>query len=99
MGYTLIPFVDRTWRTMPTDRALLGHSYGGLFAIYALEQRPALFQRTVAASPSLEWDGRLLLTAARDRLRKLSAAVRLTSGKGVRRGSQVPLAGRRLADE
>lgn len=39
----LIPFVDRTWRTVPTDRGLLGHSPGGLFAIYALEQRPALF--------------------------------------------------------
>jgi len=25
-------------------RGLLGHSYGGLFAIYAPEQRPALFQ-------------------------------------------------------
>jgi predicted alpha/beta superfamily hydrolase len=67
LEHELIPFVDRTWRTMPTDRGLLGHSYGGLFAIYALEQRPALFQRIVAASPSLEWDGRLLLTAARDR--------------------------------
>ena len=78
----LIPFVDRTWRTMPTDRALLGHSYGGLFAIFALEQRPALFQRIIAASPSLEWDGRLLLTAARDRLRKLSAPVRLDLSVG-----------------
>jgi hypothetical protein len=53
-----------------------------LFAIYALEQRPALFQRIVAASPSLEWDGRLLLTAARDRLRRLSAHVRLDLSVG-----------------
>jgi predicted alpha/beta superfamily hydrolase len=35
----LIPFVDRTCRTMPTDRGPLDHSYGGLFAIYSLEQR------------------------------------------------------------
>jgi uncharacterized protein len=82
LEHELIPFVDRTWRTMPTDRGLLGHSYGGLFAIYSLEQRPALFQRIVAASPSLEWDGRLLLTAARDRLRKLSAPVRLDLSAG-----------------
>ncbi len=80
--HELIPFVDRTWRTMPTDRGLLGHSYGGLFAIYALEQRPALFQRIVAASPALDWDGRLLLTAARDRLRKLPAPVRLDLSVG-----------------
>jgi hypothetical protein len=82
LEHQLIPFVDRTWRTVPTDRGLLGHSYGGLFAIYALEQRPALFQRIVAASPALEWDGRLLLTAARDRLRKLSAPVRLDLSVG-----------------
>jgi uncharacterized protein len=82
LEHELIPFVDRTWRTIPTDRGLLGHSYGGLFAIYALEQRPALFQRVVAASPSLEWDGRLLLKAARDRLRKLSAPVRLDLSVG-----------------
>jgi uncharacterized protein len=82
LEHELIPFVDRTWRTVPTDRGLLGHSYGGLFAIYALEQRPALFQRIVAASPSLEWDGRLLLTAARDRMRRLSAPVRLDLSVG-----------------
>jgi hypothetical protein len=82
LEHELIPFVDRTWRTMPTDRGLLGHSYGGLFAIYALEQRPALFQRIVAASPALEWDGRLLLTAAHDRLRRLSAPVRLDLSVG-----------------
>jgi predicted alpha/beta superfamily hydrolase len=82
LEHELIPFVDRNWRTMPADRGLLGHSYGGLFAIYALEQRPALFQRIVAASPALEWDGWLLLTAARDRLRKLSAPVRLDLSVG-----------------
>lgn len=82
LEHELIPFVDRTWRTMPADRGLLGHSYGGLFAIYALEQRPALFQRIVAASPALGWDNRLLLTAARDRLRRLSAPVRLDLSVG-----------------
>src|SRR5580704_12844771 len=82
LEHEVIPFVDRTYRTIPSDRGLLGHSYGGLFAIYVLEQRPALFQRIVAASPYLGWDGRLLLTAARDRLRKLSAPVRLDLSVG-----------------
>jgi predicted alpha/beta superfamily hydrolase len=80
--HELIPFIDRTYRTIPSDRGLLGHSYGGLFAIYALEQRPALFQRIVAASPSLGWDNRLLLTAARDRLHSLPALVRLDLSVG-----------------
>jgi predicted alpha/beta superfamily hydrolase len=82
LEHELIPFVDRTWRTMPADRGLLGHPYGGLFAIYVLEQRPALFQRIVAASPALEWDSRLLLTSARDRLRTLQAPVRLDLSVG-----------------
>ena len=80
--HELIPFVDRTYRTIPSDRGLLGHSYGGLFAIYALEQRPALFQRIVAASPAVGWDDRLLVTAARTRLRNLPAHVRLDLSVG-----------------
>jgi predicted alpha/beta superfamily hydrolase len=82
LEHEIIPFVDRTYRTQPGDRGLLGHSYGGLFAIYCLEQRPALFQRIVAASPSLGWDDRVLLTAARTRLRSLPSHVRLDLSAG-----------------
>jgi predicted alpha/beta superfamily hydrolase len=59
-----------------SSTTLLGHSYGGLFALYALEQRPALFQRIVAASPVVGWDHRLLFTA-RDRLKAPPGPVRL----------------------
>jgi uncharacterized protein len=69
LEHELIPLVDRTYRTLPSDRGLLGHSYGGLFAVYALEQRPGLFQRIVAASPVVGWDHRLLFD--RDRLKAL----------------------------
>jgi len=82
LEHELIPYVDRTYRTIPSDRGLLGHSYGGLFAIYALEQRPTLFQRIVAASPALGWDDRLLLTAARERRRRLPVPVRLDLSVG-----------------
>ena len=82
LEHEAIPFIDRTYRTVPTDRGLLGHSYGGLFAIYCLEQRPALFQRIVAASPALGWDNRLLFAAARTKLRSLSVPVRLDLSVG-----------------
>jgi hypothetical protein len=83
LEHEIIPFVDRTYRTIPSDRGLLGHSYGGLFAIYALEQRPALFQRIVAASPSVGWDNRLLLkSAASGHLKTLPAPVRLDISAG-----------------
>jgi predicted alpha/beta superfamily hydrolase len=64
MEEELIPYVDATYRTDRRDRALLGHSYGGLFAIYALLHQPGLFVRIVAASPSLGWDGGSLIRAA-----------------------------------
>ena len=82
LEHEVIPFVDRTYRTIPSDRGLLGHSYGGLFAIYALEQQPALFQRIVAVSPALSWDNRLLFAAARQKLRKLPSPVRLDLSVG-----------------
>jgi hypothetical protein len=80
--HEIIPFVDRTYRTVPSDRGLLGHSYGGLFAIYCLEERPALFQRIVAASPSMFWDDQLLVKAARAKLRNLPGPVRLDISVG-----------------
>lgn len=61
----LIPFIDQTYRTNPADRAILGHSHGGLFALYAMQQRPALFQRVVASSPTIGWDNRKLFQPAR----------------------------------
>lgn len=73
----LIPFVDRTYRTIPTDRGLLGHSYGGLFALYSLIERPGLFQRIVAASPVADWDHNFLFPRAQEKLKGLATPVRL----------------------
>ena len=77
----LIPFIDRTYRTNTSDRGLLGHSLGGTFALYALEQRPALFQRIVAASPAMPLDS-VIFTGARRALRTLPASVRLDLSVG-----------------
>jgi hypothetical protein len=86
----VIPLIDRTYRTLPADRGLIGHSDGGLFAVYAMLQRPALFQRIVAASPGLGWDGGVILKTASERLKAggfaglrldLSAAAQDFTGK------------------
>lgn len=81
LEHELIPFIDHTYRTNTSDRGLLGHSAGGLFALYALEQRPALFQRIVAASPALSSDSIILSEASRT-LRTLPATVRLDLSVG-----------------
>lgn len=45
--------------------ALYGHSYGGLFALYALFTRPRLFDCYIASSPSIWWNGRCILDEAK----------------------------------
>ncbi|MDH3405144.1 MAG: alpha/beta hydrolase-fold protein [Acidobacteriota bacterium] len=57
----LLPAVEEAYRVTPGDRTIVGHSYGGLFASWALFERPALFGRAVAVSPSLWYDDRLVL--------------------------------------
>ena len=59
----LLPTVDRTYRTRPY-RVLVGHSLGGLFAVYALMSRPDVFQGYIAISPSLWWDDQALVKAS-----------------------------------
>ena len=41
-------------------QALYGHSFGGLFALYALFTRPFAFQTWIAASPSIYWEDRAI---------------------------------------
>ena len=77
----IIPFIERTYRTIPTDRAILGHSLGGLFALYAMEQRPGLFQRIVAASPARLAENREIV-ASLDRMGASGTSVRLDVSMG-----------------
>lgn len=56
----IIPFVESRYRTS-SDRGIMGHSLGGLFAFYALLEAPHLFQRYAALSPSLHFDRELIL--------------------------------------
>ncbi|RWX18483.1 alpha/beta hydrolase [Rhizobium hidalgonense] len=45
----------------PLRRSLFGHSFGGLFTLYALFQRPGLFANWIAASPSIYWENSEIL--------------------------------------
>ena len=63
----LIPFIENKYR-VTNFRTLIGHSYGGLFAIYTLINHPQLFSNYVAIDPSLDWDDQKLLTEAQEKL-------------------------------
>jgi predicted alpha/beta superfamily hydrolase len=51
----LIPFVESEYSADPTDRAIGGSSFGGLFTFYALFQAPELFRRHISISPAVSF--------------------------------------------
>ncbi|MEZ4584802.1 MAG: alpha/beta hydrolase-fold protein [Gemmatimonadales bacterium] len=57
----LKPLIEQRYPVDPADATLIGHSFGGLFATYALFHEPGTFQRFVIASPSLWWDHQVSL--------------------------------------
>jgi predicted alpha/beta superfamily hydrolase len=63
----LIPFIENKY-PVTNFRTLIGHSYGGLFAIYILINQPRLFSNYIAIDPSLDWDNQKLITEAGEKL-------------------------------
>ena len=61
----LMPKVSERFKVDQDQRSLVGHSFGGMFGVYALFTRPALFQHVVAVSPSLWWRDRYLMEPER----------------------------------
>lgn len=51
----LAPWIDRSYRTAPL-RVLVGHSLGGLFALYTIGHRPDLFTGFLIMEPSAWWN-------------------------------------------
>jgi predicted alpha/beta superfamily hydrolase len=49
----VIPLMECEYRADPAHRALAGSSLGGLFALYAMYAKPALFEGVIAASPAV----------------------------------------------
>ncbi len=68
----LIPFIDTRYRTTKGDRALSGHSYGGLFTTWVFLTRPDLFDRYISISPSLWYDDEMIF-ALEEKLREKKA--------------------------
>lgn len=54
----LIPFIEEEYRADPSQRVLMGSSFGGTFTLYAMFSDPTLFQGYVAASPAVVFGSR-----------------------------------------
>lgn len=52
----IVPYIDAHYRTNPQERALGGHSLGGLFTTYALFHDYGTFEKFWIGSPNLLWD-------------------------------------------
>ena len=57
----VMPQVEARHPADPSNRTLVGHSFGGLFAAFTLFRQPAAFRRYLVISPSLWWDDRVIL--------------------------------------
>lgn len=61
----LFPYIDKTYQTDTSNRTLMGHSLGGYFALFVLEQemrkKSNSFKNYVAASPSLQYCNNYLI--------------------------------------
>lgn len=54
----LIPYIEANYRADPARRILMGSSFGGLFALYAMFSDPSLFWAYMAASPAVSYANR-----------------------------------------
>jgi predicted alpha/beta superfamily hydrolase len=59
----LIPSIDKNFRT-EAFRVIVGHSYGGLFALHILLNDPALFDAYIAIDPSVWYNGKKFIKSA-----------------------------------
>jgi predicted alpha/beta superfamily hydrolase len=56
----LFPYVENNYPTSPY-RLFIGHSFGGLLVMDALQNKPELFTGYIAIDPSMWWDKKKLL--------------------------------------
>jgi len=79
----VIPTVEHTLHLATAARVMAGHSFGGLFGLYALFHKPDLCSGYLLISPSVWWDDRILFRyerASRDANQKLPARLFLAVG-------------------
>jgi hypothetical protein len=59
----LVPYIDKNFKTQPY-KVLVGHSYGGVFAMHALLYDPDLFDAYIAVDPSFWYKNQMQVKSA-----------------------------------
>lgn len=85
----LKPFIDSEFRTLADapNTALGGASLGGLVSLHLGLRMPAVFGRLAVMSPSVWWDGRVVLRSVKALNAKTPARIWLDVGTGEGRGA------------
>ncbi len=60
----LFPYIEKRYKAEPY-KVLIGHSFGGLFALYAIFSQPDLFNAYIAMDPSVWYNNRKIVDYAR----------------------------------
>jgi len=87
LAFELIPYIDANYHTDETNRTLIGHSYGGLFTLFALLSEGAdqrHFNAFIASSPTIGFAADLLVdmeAAMFERSRELPVTLHLSTGQ------------------
>jgi predicted alpha/beta superfamily hydrolase len=67
----LKPALERMFPIDRTRQALFGHSLGGWFTLHVLAERPEAFSTYIAGSPSVWWNGAIILDRLPSSLQRL----------------------------
>ncbi len=78
----LIPTVEKKYKGIPEQRTLYGMSLSGLFASYAMLQRPDLFSQYIIGAPSLWYNNSATLEQLRTMKAEKIKHIRLYVGIG-----------------
>ncbi len=82
LEFELFPFIDKKYRIKKEDRAIYGHSYGGLYGSYTLLDRPHLFNRLLLLGPSLWFKDKLLVNQVSSKSLSFSKETKLYMASG-----------------
>jgi len=79
----LIPLIEAEYKASPNGRGLVGWSFSGLFALYAMFETEGVFERFIIVSPFLKWDEHMIFDMEKEYAEThtlLSARIFLTVG-------------------
>ena len=79
----ILPFVNETYKNLSNSKTLIGHSFGGLFAVYSLQTKPELFDNYIIISASLSINSSELLHKSRfDMLKNCNSNIKIFNSYG-----------------